>query len=114
MPHLEAFAERLYPSLSGGEQQRVQLARAFAQLAVAPRAVLMLDEPTSALDPRHQQLALNLARRAAAAGHAVIVVIHDLTLAARWCDRLVLLSAGRLVGAGPPAEVLTVEQLAAA
>jgi iron complex transport system ATP-binding protein len=108
---LEAFAERTYPSLSGGEQQRVQLARVLAQLAIASRAALLLDEPTSALDPRHQQLVLALARRAARAGHPVVVVLHDLTLAARVSDRTVLLAKGRVVAHGPPAEVLTPDHL---
>jgi iron complex transport system ATP-binding protein len=111
---LDPFAQRAYPSLSGGEQQRVQLARVLAQLAVSPRAVLLLDEPTSALDPRHQQLVLALARRAANAGHAVVVVLHDLTLAARSADRVVLLASGRVVGNGPPAEILTPNYLTTA
>ncbi|MEJ7596973.1 MAG: heme ABC transporter ATP-binding protein [Kofleriaceae bacterium] len=111
---LEPFADRVYPSLSGGEQQRVQLARVLAQLAASPRAALLLDEPTSALDPRHQRIVLGLARRAAAAGHAVVVVVHDLTLAARWCDRVVLLAGGRLVADGPPGAVFTAPALAAA
>jgi iron complex transport system ATP-binding protein len=111
---LDTFADRTYPSLSGGEQQRVQLARVMAQLAVSPRAALLLDEPTSALDPRHQQLVLGLARLAANAGHAVVVVIHDLTLAARWSDRVVLLAGGRVIGDGTPDAVLTPQQLAVA
>jgi iron complex transport system ATP-binding protein len=111
---LEAFATRRYPTLSGGEQQRVQLARVLAQLAVSPRAALLLDEPTSALDAKHQQLVLSLARDAATAGHAVVVVLHDLTLAARWCDRVVLLAAGRVSGDGAPEAVLTPARLAAA
>lgn len=103
---LETFADRTYPSLSGGEQQRVQLARIMAQLAVSPRGALLLDEPTSALDPRHQQLVLGIARRAAAEGHAVVVVLHDLTLAARWCDRVLLLARGHAIGMGKPEEIL--------
>lgn len=111
---LSTFATRRYPTLSGGEQQRVQLARVLAQLALAPRAALLLDEPTSALDPRHQQLVLALARDAATAGHAVVIVLHDLTLAARWCDRVLLLANGRTAGEGPPEVVLTPARLAAA
>jgi iron complex transport system ATP-binding protein len=111
---LEPFADRTYPSLSGGEQQRVQLARVMAQLAVSPRAALLLDEPTSALDPRHQQLVLALARRAASVGHAVVVVIHDLTLAARWSDRVVLLAGGRVIGDGRPDGILTPAHLTTA
>ena len=111
---LEAFAAHSSPTLSGGEQQRVQLARVLAQLALAPRAVLLLDEPTSALDPKHQRVVLARARRAAADGHAVVVVLHDLTLAARWADRVVLLAGGRVVDAGAPGDVLTPPKLAAA
>jgi iron complex transport system ATP-binding protein len=108
---LEAFADRTYPSLSGGERQRVQLARVLAQLAISPQAALLLDEPTSALDPRHQQLVLASARSAASRGHAVVVVLHDLTLAARWCDRVVLLARGRVLGDGSPEEILTSARL---
>jgi iron complex transport system ATP-binding protein len=109
---LADFADRTYPSLSGGEQQRVQLARVLAQVATSHRAAaLLLDEPTSALDPRHQQLVLQLARRAATAGHPVVIVIHDLTLAARWTDRVVLLASGRVVAEGAPAHVLAPHNL---
>jgi iron complex transport system ATP-binding protein len=111
---LSELAARRYPTLSGGEQQRVQLARVLAQLACSPGAALLLDEPTSALDPKHQQLVLSLARDAATAGHAVVVVLHDLTLAARWSDRVVLLAGGRLLDAGPPETVLTPAHLGAA
>jgi iron complex transport system ATP-binding protein len=96
-------AHRSYPTLSGGEQQRVQLARVLAQLAGRPAAALLLDEPTAALDLRHQQLVIACARRAAAAGHAVVIVLHDLALAARCADRVVVLAAGRVLADGPPA-----------
>jgi iron complex transport system ATP-binding protein len=111
---LEAFAERAYPTLSGGEQQRVQLARVLAQLAQHPRSVLLLDEPTAALDLKHQQLVLGLARRAARAGHPVIVVLHDLTLAARTCDRAMLLARGTVAAEGAPDAVFDADTLAAA
>jgi iron complex transport system ATP-binding protein len=104
---LAAFADRSYLTLSGGEQQRVQLARVLAQLSRSDAAVLLLDEPTSALDARHQQLVLGIARRLANAGRAVVVVLHDLTLAARWCDRVALLAGGRLLAYGATDEVLT-------
>ena len=100
-------AARRYPTLSGGEQQRVQLARVLAQLAGCPRAALLLDEPTAALDLRHQQLVVACARRAARAGHAVVIVMHDLALAARCADRIAVLRDGRLLAHGAPAEVLT-------
>jgi iron complex transport system ATP-binding protein len=111
---LAAFAARSYLTLSGGEQQRVQLARVLAQLDGAPGAALFLDEPTAALDPHHQAVVLALARRAARAGHPVVVVLHDLTLAARWADRVTILSGGRTLAAGAPEDVLTPVLLAAA
>jgi iron complex transport system ATP-binding protein len=100
-------AHRSYPTLSGGEQQRVQLARILAQLAGRPTAALLLDEPTAALDLRHQQLVLACSRRAAHAGHPVVIVMHDLALAARCADRIAILCDGRLLATGPPADVLT-------
>jgi iron complex transport system ATP-binding protein len=111
---MTAFADRTYPSLSGGEQQRVQLARVLAQLSFHPSAALLLDEPTSALDPRHQRLVLSLARTAASRGHAVVAVLHDLTLAAAIADRVALLAGGTLLALGTPAEVLVAERLEAA
>lgn len=111
---LAGFAHRDYLTLSGGEQQRVHVARVLAQLAGARAAALFLDEPTAALDPRYQSLVLALAQRAARAGHAVVAVLHDLTLAARWADRVIILSGGRTIGSGPPDAVLTPDALAAA
>ena len=91
-------------SLSGGEFQRVVLARSLAQSA----SLLLLDEPTSALDVGHAQRVLGLVdemRRSC--GLTVVAAIHDLTLAAQFCDRLVLVSGGRLVSEGAPVSVLT-------
>ncbi len=96
------LADRPVEGLSGGEQQRVVLARALAQ---GPR-VLVLDEPTSHLDLRYQAELLRTARAAAASGVGVLVVMHDLNLAARACDRLSLLSDGRVVVEGRVEEVL--------
>lgn len=106
------LAERRYPGLSGGEQQRVQFARVLAQVLGARAAgeyrALLLDEPTSSLDPRHQLLLLRTVQALARAqGIAALVVLHDVNMAARWCDRLLLLAAGRPVAQGTPAEVLT-------
>ena len=111
---LLTYADRCYPTLSGGEQQRVQFARVLSQLALYPRAALLLDEPTSALDLGQQQIIMRLAKQAAQRGRAVVVVVHDLTLAAQWSDRVVLVAQGRIVRAGATADTLTATQLAAA
>mgnify|MGYP001126794221 CR=1 FL=1 len=100
---MTAFSSRLYHTLSGGEQQRVQMARALAQ---EPK-LLLLDEPTSHLDIEAQLLTLDLLRRRARAGSTVVLALHDLNLAARYCDRLVAMKSGRIVADGPPAAVLT-------
>ncbi len=106
---LEGFAERTLGSLSGGELQRAVLARALAQEA----PVLLLDEPTSALDLGHQQQALELVDLLRHE-HAltVIAAMHDLTLAAQYSDRLLLLDGGRIVADGPAGEVLSEERIA--
>jgi iron complex transport system ATP-binding protein len=101
------FATRRFTSLSGGEQARVALARVLAQRT----GLLLLDEPTAALDLRHQELVLGVARRRAAGGVAVVVVLHDLNLAAAHADRVAVLAGGRLVATGTPAEVLGGELL---
>ncbi|ONF43165.1 heme ABC transporter ATP-binding protein [Marinobacter lutaoensis] len=111
---LEGLRYRKMPTLSGGEQQRVQLARVLAQIldSQGPR-LLLLDECTSALDPAHQQLALGLVRTLARTqGIAVLAIVHDLNLAAQFADRLVVLKAGRCVASGPAEEVLTPSMLA--
>ncbi|MGE4405669.1 heme ABC transporter ATP-binding protein [Pseudomonas sp.] len=108
------LAARSYLTLSGGERQRVHLARVLAQLwPGAEGQVLLLDEPTSMLDPAHQHSILQAARRFAAQGAAVLVVLHDLNLAARYCDRLLLLAKGCAQASGTPQEVLRAEPLRA-
>ena len=107
---LEPFAERTLGTLSGGERQRVVVARALAQEA----SIVLLDEPTAALDIGHQQQALELLDTLRAADSLTLVAaMHDLTLAALYADRVLLLSEGRIVADGAPAEVLTEEALAA-
>jgi iron complex transport system ATP-binding protein len=98
---------RRWRTLSGGERQRVQAARALAQ----EPAVLLLDEPTNHLDIRHQHQLLALLTRLADAGTTVVVVLHDLALAAQYCDDAVVLAAGGVDRAGPTAEVLTADTL---
>ncbi|MCS5495809.1 heme ABC transporter ATP-binding protein [Cnuibacter physcomitrellae] len=98
---------RTVPSLSGGERARAALARILAQRT----HILLLDEPTAALDIRHQEDVLRLARERADAGDAVIVVLHDLSLAAAFADRVCLLADGRVVADGPPATVFTEDLL---
>ncbi|MFJ8659254.1 heme ABC transporter ATP-binding protein [Streptomyces sp. NPDC093795] len=102
-----AFAARPFSGLSGGERARVALARVLAQRT----GLLLLDEPTAALDLRHQELVLRVCRERAAAGDAVVVVLHDLGLAAAHADRVGVLHDGRVAVAGPPAEVLGAELL---
>jgi len=102
------LAERSVDELSGGERQRAVLARALAQDA----GILLLDEPTAFLDLKHAVLLLDLVRDLCRArALAVAVVLHDLNLAAMYCDRLILLDRGRVHAAGPPAAVLTYHDL---
>lgn len=105
-----ALAQRAATSLSAGERARALLARALAVEA----EVLLADEPTAALDPLHQLQVMGLLRDLAREGRLVVVVLHDLALAARYCDRLLLMKDGRILAAGDPATVLTRETLAEA
>lgn len=104
----EHLAERIATELSGGEQARVLAARAVAQAT----PLLIADEPASGLDPAHQILMMQALRRLADTGCAILVSLHDLTLAARWCDRVLMLKEGRIAAEGAPEAVMTSERLA--
>jgi iron complex transport system ATP-binding protein len=104
LTHTLVFADRPITSLSGGERQRCMIARALAQQP----DILLLDEPTAHLDINHQIEILDLAKRLTAErGLATLVVLHDLNLASQYCGHLVLISDGRVLAAGPPADVVT-------
>ncbi|MFR9749903.1 heme ABC transporter ATP-binding protein [Nocardia sp. 004] len=104
---VEHLGARSFPTLSGGERARVALARVLAQ----DTATILLDEPTAALDLGHQEAVLRLVTERAAAGAAVVVVLHDLGIAAAYADRVAVLESGRIAADGPPRAVLTTELL---
>ncbi|MGL4287682.1 MAG: heme ABC transporter ATP-binding protein [Phreatobacter sp.] len=108
---IEALAARNYQTLSGGEQQRVQFARTFAQLKAGRRGavnqVMFLDEPVASLDLAHQIALMEAASGLAEEGVAVIAVLHDLNLAATFADRILVMHRGRAHAMGRPAEVIT-------
>lgn len=106
---MSAYAQRTVDRLSGGQRQLAHIARAICQ----DTPVILLDEPVSDLDIRHELQVLRLLQDLARRGTTILVVLHNLESAARFCDRLVLLSGGQLVGQGPPAEVLDEATLAA-
>lgn len=103
---LSDFGDRVYMSLSGGEQQRVQLARVLAQLWDNPNSLLLLDEPISALDMHFQQKVLAIAKALSRRGFMVVMVLHDVNYAAIYADRILMLKNGRKLFDGTPVEVL--------
>lgn len=105
---IEPFADRLITTLSGGECARVAIARALATEA----PVLIADEPTASLDERHRLIVMELLRNIARQGAAVIAIIHNLTLAMRFADKVVLMNEGRIVASGTPQDALTPERIA--
>jgi len=112
---LAQFRFRQLPTLSGGEQQRAHFARVLVQLACGEAlhgpGLLLLDEPTSSLDLRHQIDLVETARRRAARGTAVIAILHDLNLAMRFADRILLLHSGRLAVDGDRAAAMQADTL---
>jgi iron complex transport system ATP-binding protein len=102
------FSARLITTLSGGERARVAIARALATEA----SVLIADEPTASLDERHQLIVMELLQRIARQGAAVLAIIHDLALAMRFADRVVVMNEGRIVANDTPALALTPERIA--
>lgn len=107
------MSRRIYGTLSGGEKQRVQLARVLAQVWSCRCTYLMLDEPTSSLDLAHQLLILRIARAHADDGGAVLMIMHDLNLASMAADEIVALKDGCRIAAGAPAAVITDDLIAA-
>jgi iron complex transport system ATP-binding protein len=102
------FANRIVTTLSGGERARVALARVLATEA----KVVLADEPTMSLDPRHQFVVMDVLRHAAHAGGAVLAVVHDLALAARYADRVLVFEKGRIVADDTPDGALNPERIA--
>lgn len=112
LTNISYLAKRNYLELSGGERQRVHLARVLAQLwPINNQSVLLLDEPTSMLDPLHQHTLLKVVKYCAQQGATVMVILHDLNLAACYCDQLIFLQEGRIFTKGTPQQVLTVENI---
>ena len=106
---VEPLRDRPIDALSGGEQARVWLARVLA----GRPDVLLADEPLASLDLLHQQQVAQALRTYASQGHVVVLAIHDLSLAARYCDRLMLMQQGQCVACGTVTDVLTTDQLSA-
>lgn len=108
---LTDLAHQSYLKMSGGERQRVQIARALCQLRLSPphfgaAPLLCLDEPTASLDLSHQRLVFSTIRRMTETGVAVIAVLHDINLAAAFCDRIVIMKSGRVLATGRPHDVI--------
>ncbi|WP_138482446.1 heme ABC transporter ATP-binding protein [Dyadobacter bucti] len=102
---------RLYPTLSGGEQQRVQLARALAQIWEIENGLLLLDEPTTGMDLLHQYETFQLAKEMTGRGFAIVAVIHDLNQALQYADQVLMLKEGKCYASGSAREVLTEENI---
>lgn len=108
---VDHFADRVFMSLSGGEQQRVQLARVLAQVWDNPDSLLLLDEPISALDLYYQQKVLSIAKKLSRKGFMVVMVVHDVNFASMYADRILMLKNGRKLFDGTPVEVLNTKDV---
>ena len=107
---MAGFAMRAFQELSGGEQQRVHLARVLCQVWATrrePKPYILLDEPVSSLDIRHQFAVLETVRRLVDDGSGALVILHDINLASLFADRIVIMADGRVIANGPPRTVLT-------
>lgn len=104
---IDRLAERQYNTLSGGEQQRAQLARVLAQVWDVEGGFLFLDEPVNGLDILYQQQILSMAKKMAGRGFCVICILHDINYAARYANKILLLKKGEVVAFGAPAEVIS-------
>lgn len=111
---IAGFKNRLFPTLSGGEQQRVQLARTLAQVWEVKDGFILLDEPTTGMDLLHQYETFQLAREMTRKGYGVIAVVHDLNLALQYADRVLMMKDGCSFAIGTPEQVLTEEHIKAA
>ncbi|SEL98171.1 iron complex transport system ATP-binding protein [bacterium A37T11] len=108
---LDRLADRSYLTLSGGEQQRAQLARVLAQIWDVPGALLLMDEPVAGLDIQYQQQTMAIAKQLSKKGFTVVAVLHDINLAAQYGDRVIMLKNGRKWYDGTPIEVLKPRQI---
>ena len=106
-----ALAERIFLTLSGGEQQRIHLARVLVQIWDTVDALLLLDEPVSGMDMQYQQQTMSLANMLSRKGFMVIAILHDINLAAQYADRVLLLKNGRKWYYGAPSEVLNAKSI---
>lgn len=111
MTGTSCFCGRDFNTLSGGEQQRVQLARVLAQIYDQQNAVLFMDEPLNGMDILYQQQTLSLARKFADEGHLVICILHDINFASQYADKILMLRNGELKAWGEPQEVITKESI---
>jgi iron complex transport system ATP-binding protein len=111
---IAGLKDRLYPTLSGGEQQRVQLARTLAQIWETENGLLLLDEPTTGMDLLHQFETFQLAKEMTSRGFGVVAVVHDLNQALQYADQVLMLKRGEVFASGRPEDVLTEEHIKAA